>query len=252
MFDMSSRCAGSLSEKEGSHLAGIAQGSGCTRKSAAEAEASPARRRSTARARWQRATTHNSCKSLPCTWDTSCPVRTATDPETWRRNLAASLSHAPAHSRTRGLKLRPWRAQTAAVSKWVHFHLSIRCCSRRRSVARLRQALRPQWRRHGKVKGGWRASIGRQENVGRASPSHAIIRSVWQKESGFFLLGLEASNVEPPVEKVSESVVTLHPFPPQPRKQRHGRRSGQAQSRIAGTSHLGELRSCPVFGQVPW
>jgi hypothetical protein len=37
---------------------------------------------------------------------------------------------------------------------------------------------------------------------------------VWQKESGFFLLGLEASNVEPPVEKVSESVVTLHPFPP--------------------------------------
>ena len=244
---MSSRCAGSPSEKEGSHLAGIAQGSGCTRKSAAEAEASPARRRSTARARWQRATTHNSCKSLPCTWDTSCPVRTATDPETWRRNFGGFSLPCPCALKDQRLEAQALAGAYGSSVQVGPLHLSIRCCSRCRSVARLRQALRPQWRRHGEVKGGWRASIGRQENVGRASLSHAIIRSVWQKESGFFLLGLEASNVEPPVEKVSESVVTLHPFPPS-----HGRRSGQAQSRIAGTRHLGELRSCPVFGQVPW
>ena len=140
---MSSRCAGSPSEKEGSHLAGIAQGSGCTRKSAAEAEASPARRRSTARARWQRATTHNSCKSLPCTWDTSCPVRTATDPETWRRNFGGFSLPCPCALKDQRLEAQALAGAYGSSVQVGPLHLSIRCCSRCRSVARLRQALRP-------------------------------------------------------------------------------------------------------------
>ena len=72
----------------------------------------------TARARWLRATTLGFYRSLLWVWETSCPVWKATAWETWRRNLVASPSHAPLLSATNGLKQIPWRAQSAAVSRW--------------------------------------------------------------------------------------------------------------------------------------
>ena len=83
------------------------------------AAASSDRRRSTALARWLRATTLNSCKSRACTREVWSPSRAATAWEMSVGMAAASRDHAPVASTTRGWKRTPWAAQALAVSRCI-------------------------------------------------------------------------------------------------------------------------------------